>query len=205
MAAALFDRPGFGPDALMAEVVSGTTAAQRGRTAQVVFEKLDPGASDAILEVGFGSGRLLAELAARARRGFVAGVDPSERMYRHALHRNRRAVADGRLELRQGESADLSIFAESRFDKAVAVDVIYFWTRPARDLEELRRVLRPGGELLLGFRPPGRSTSRVAFAPERAASLLRELGFEDVRVTHEPGERAGTWIQARRGSAPRPA
>jgi len=203
MAAAVFDRPGFEPDALMAEVVSGTTSAGRGRTAQGVFEKLAPAADDAILEVGFGSGRLLAELAARVRRGFLAGVDPSERMYRHALHRNRRAVATGRLELHQAQSADLAAFPDERFDKAVAVDVIYFWTRPARDLAELRRVLRPGGELLLGFRPPGRSASRVAFAPERAAALLSELGFEEVRVTHEPGERARTWIQARRGSRPR--
>ena len=38
------------------------------------------------------------------------------------------------------------------FDAAFTVHTIYFWPEPARQLRELRRVLRAGARLVLGFR-----------------------------------------------------
>ena len=54
---------------------------------------------DRVLEIGFGPG-LAIEMAARlARSGKVVGVDHSDVMLRQASHRNRAAIAAGRVQL----------------------------------------------------------------------------------------------------------
>jgi ubiquinone/menaquinone biosynthesis C-methylase UbiE len=142
---------------------------------------------DRVLEIGFGHGRTLALLAERATRGLVAGVDPSEVMLAMASRRNRRAIRAGRVELRRGGAAQLP-YPDAHFDKAIAVNSVQFWPGPARSLAEVRRVLRPGGTLLLGIRlhdpAAGRFTS-PGFREEQLDAVQRavaDAGFHDVAV-----------------------
>jgi SAM-dependent methyltransferase len=181
-------------------VVARAASCSGESVARAVLELSELDAADAVLELGCGSGRLLSAVAARLRRGFVAGIDPSELMVRHARVRNRRWIALGRAEVRAGHSGDLSGFGAERFDKVYGTHVVYFWTQPRRDLEEIRRVLRPGGRLLLGFFPaePGRPGA-TRFAAERAECLLQEAGFAEVRTLHRAaGACSLVWAHATR-------
>src|SRR5690348_15309813 len=56
---------------------------------------------DHILDVGCGHGRSLKELAARAPRGHIVGVDPSELMVEIAERRNRLLVEAARVDVIQ--------------------------------------------------------------------------------------------------------
>jgi SAM-dependent methyltransferase len=77
-----------------------------------------------------------------------------------------------------GSSRDLGRFPTASFDRVYGTHVVYFWSEPRADLAEIARVLRPGGELLLGFFPAGvGEPRRVAFPVERALALLRDAGF----------------------------
>jgi len=111
------------------------------------LEALAPEADDRILEVGFGGGALLGQLLASGAAR-VAGTDVSE----VALSRARKrytAVAD-RLQLALcGETA--LPFADAAFTKACAVNGIYFWPEIGGRLAEFRRVLEPGGRLVLCY------------------------------------------------------
>ena len=107
--------------------------------------------NDAILEIGFGTGQLTRMLARKANKGFVAGVDPSELMVNTAHKRNTKYIKDGILDLRQGDASNLP-WANSRFDKIAALHSFQFWSDPAHDLEEVARVLKPRGFLLLILR-----------------------------------------------------
>jgi SAM-dependent methyltransferase len=179
-------------------VVARAASCPGESVARVVLELSELDAADAVLELGCGSGRLLSAVAARLRRGFVAGIDPSELMVRHARVRNRRWISLGRAEVRTGHSGDLSRFAAERFDKVYGTHVVYFWTQPRRDLEEIRRVLRPGGRLLLGFFPaePG-AGGATRFAAERAEQMLVEAGFREVRVERRAaGASSLAWAHA---------
>lgn len=147
---------------------------------------------DAVLEIGCGHGRTLVQLAKRANAGFVAGIDPSDVMVRLATRRLRDAIERGRAEVHSAEAARLP-FEDGRFDAALAVHVLYFWSEPQVELREIRRVLRPSGTLVLGFRPD--DPDARAQLPDSVYHLrsiadveksLRESGFEVERVaTHE--------------------
>jgi SAM-dependent methyltransferase len=88
------------------------------------------------IEIGVGSGRFAAPLGVRM------GVDPSAAMLAQARLRGIEAV--------QGVAENLP-FADGSFDHALVVTTICFVDSPARMLDEARRVLKPGGRLVIGF------------------------------------------------------
>lgn len=185
---------------LLPEVVARAASCSGESVARAVLELTELEPADAALELGCGSGRLLSAVAARLRCGFVAGVDPSELMVRHARARNRRWIALGRADVRTGHSGDLSRFPDASFDTVYGIHVVYFWSEPQRDLAEIRRVLRPGGRLLLGFFPaePGRSGA-ARFSAERAERLVAEAGFVRARVEQRAaGGSSLAWLRAAR-------
>jgi ubiquinone/menaquinone biosynthesis C-methylase UbiE len=180
-------------------VVTRAAACSREAVARVALELLELQPADAVLELGCGSGRLLSALAARLRSGFAAGIDPSELMVRHARMRNRHWIARGRVEVRNAHSGDLRAFPDGRFDKVFGAHVVYFWTEPDRDLAEIRRVLRPGGQLLLGFFPKDGGAGSARFPIERAEPWLRGAGFVAIRtVRHDAGGRPLAWVRGER-------
>ncbi len=167
------------------------------RAHSFALKRLDVQESDAILEVGFGTGRLLKRLAKRARGGFVGGIDPSELMLRTAEKRTKRFRNKGRVELKLGEVSALP-WPDARFDKAAVLHCFQFWSDPAHDIAEVRRVLKPGGLLLLILRahrkagpkwlpnPISRSGQEIAGAFE----LLANNGFSETRIEGKAGSSA---------------
>ena len=163
--------------------------------------------TDAVLELGCGSGRLLSAVAARAAAGLRGGHRPLG-----ADGAPRRASATGagsplgRAEVaRRARAATSSRFADARFDKVYGTHVVYFWTEPERDLAEIRRVLRPGGRLLLGFFPAEPSGSRRDALRRRArpSSSCAEAGFAERRRSTACCGRDARWRGcARRADRP---
>src|SRR5215218_262843 len=152
---------------------------KRNRWAAALLE-VQP--EDHILEVGFGPGLGIRELARRATDGFVLGIEHSEVMVRQATIRNRAAVEQGRVELRLGSALDLRDFSEM-FDKALAVNNFGMWPEPEARLKDLRGALRPGGRVAIVSQPrcPGATaatTERIGVETER---LLRDAGFIRIR------------------------
>lgn len=205
-AAARFDRASS-LDHQVSPVLLGAVIAQSAsydpeQVADTALERLAAGPEDHVLELGCGSGRLLFRLAARARRGRVVGIDPSELMVRHARHRNRGWIGAGRAQVEQCWTRDLSRFADQAFDRVIGVHVVCFWDEPARDLAEVRRVLRPGGSLLLGFRPAVRGEPEagepLARMPiERVERWLRWAHFTVSDTVMRGGpERPLAWVRA---------
>src|SRR4029453_7542968 len=118
---------------------------------------------------------------------YLAGVDPSEVMVRLARKRMRRWIEAGRAEVSLASSAKIP-YADGRFDAVLAVHVVYFWNEPVADLREVRRVLRAGGRVLLGYRPRDEETLAALPATvyalrsvEQIEGLLAESGFVEIR------------------------
>jgi iron complex transport system substrate-binding protein len=102
--------------------------------------------------------------------GRVAGVDSSEAMLAMASRRNRAALAAGRVDLRLGRAEEIP-FADASFDAAYAANSVQFWPGPERSMLEVRRVLRPGGTLLLAIRLDEPGAGRFASPGFSAAQV----------------------------------
>lgn len=109
-----------------------------------VVELLEIQPDDRVLDVGCGPGVAVAAAAAHARHGTVAGVDGSAEMVRQARRRNRVAIRLGRVSIHHADAAALP-FGDAHFAKAATVNSLQFWPSPAAGLQDLHRVLAPGG------------------------------------------------------------
>ena len=97
-----------------------------------------------VLEVGVGTGLALPHYGSDKR---ITGIDLSHEMLTLA----RRRVLDrglARVEALHEMDAEATVFATASFDIAVAMFVASVVPNPRRLLEEMRRVVRPGGHLL---------------------------------------------------------
>ena len=130
---AQFGRP-TGLPGRMAGRVMAHRSSNRRRNAWVV-SLLDVQRDDRVLEIGFGPGVAIRELARLAADGHVYGLDHSEVMVRQAARRNAEGVRRGQVELRLGTVERLPAF-DVPFDKILAVNVNVFWLKPARELEQ---------------------------------------------------------------------
>ncbi|GAA4237929.1 hypothetical protein GCM10022254_51770 [Actinomadura meridiana] len=120
-----------------------------------VARLLDVQPGERVLEIGYGPGGLIRRLSGSAA-GRVCGVDPSPEM--REMARAHAANAD----LRLGTAEDTG-FGDAEFDCAVTVNTVGLWPCLERGLDELRRVVRPGGRVVIawhGGRRPPRLTRR---------------------------------------------
>jgi ubiquinone/menaquinone biosynthesis C-methylase UbiE len=111
-------------------------------------DRLSLGPGDRFLDLGCGLGAALEHAAATGAE--TSGIDPSPAMVERAAARVSRAeVAEG--------SAESIPFDDDRFTAALAVSTYHHWADPEAGLAEVRRVLAPGGRLLIVERKLKRS------------------------------------------------
>ena len=121
-----------------------------------------------VLDVGCGTGTLLAMIAERHPDALLAGVDPDPQV----LQRAQRKIAQSghSVALRQGSATALPYAAES-FDLVVSSLVFHHLTcgEKLQAMREIHRVLAPGGELHLGDfgEPDSRAMRVVSFLTEK--------------------------------------
>lgn len=112
-----------------------------------MLDELGVRAGHTVLDLGCGPGTDLVALAeAAGAAGAVIGVDHDEAMVEAARARTAdRPVVD----VRQGDVHDLPL-PDAGADRARTDRVLQHVADPARALGEIRRVLRPGGRLVMG-------------------------------------------------------
>jgi arsenite methyltransferase len=153
-------------------------------------DRLALGGTESVLEIGFGGGVALAQILERTD-GLVAGIEISDAMIAQGRRRFRRQLEQGRLELRKSGVSEIP-YADGRFDRALTAQTIYFWPDPGAGLNEIHRVLKPGGRLVLATASPEemdkRSFTRHGFRKfddEELEALLQGAGFSDVVVERD--------------------
>lgn len=130
-----------------------------------------PHARGDVLEVGIGSGLNLPFYSGKVRR--VYGVDPSSELQKLARKRMAGQAIDVEF-LSQSAEETLPLSDES-VDTVVITWTLCSITNPPRALQEMKRVLKPGGRLI--FVEHGRAPdSRVAAWQDRLTPLWKRIG-----------------------------
>jgi len=154
----------------------------------LTLEGLALGANDRLLEIGFGSGYLLERVLANGLCEYVAGVDVSREMALHVSRRLKRHIKAGKAEIRHGDIESMP-FADSEFTALCSVNTLYFWRDPKRALAECRRVLKPGGRIVLCFNSkndlaqwPGHVHGFTLYELAEVEALLAAAGFSGLQT-----------------------
>jgi SAM-dependent methyltransferase len=164
-----------------------------GLRARLLRGELRPG--DSVLDLGCGDGTFT-RLAAEAGAGSVVGVEVAEAALRRAR------AAHGDLEFRLAAIDGPLPFADASFALVWCSEVIEHIADTAAWLSEVRRVLAPGGRLLLTTPAHGRvrlllhGVERYSepqgdhlhlYTARSLRTLLDDFGFADIRVRAASG------------------
>lgn len=150
------------------------TATLQKSAAERLFEMLDIGTKDDVLDLGCGPGHLTSKIRAMTE-GSVVGIDPSQGMITEARHNY-----PSRITFLVGDAETLS--SAGQFD-AIFCNSTFQWFRdPARAVSNCFNALRPGGRVAI------QAPARKNFCPNfvRAFETLRDDprtrdGFEHFR------------------------
>jgi ubiquinone/menaquinone biosynthesis C-methylase UbiE len=144
-------------------------------------------------DVGFGGGvGLRALLAAVGDEGRVHGIDISTTMVDRARSAFATEARNGRLELSLGSLVDLPL-ADRSVDAVITCNTVSFLDDVTPAFDELARVLRPSGRLVVGISDPDEMAAipvtahgfRLRPVPELLGAMtsagLREVRSESLR------------------------
>ena len=158
-----------------------------------------------VLDVGCGGGRTIATLAEMATMGKVCGVDYSTASVAASRKHNAGRIAEGRVDVQESSVSNLP-FPPATFDVVTAVETHYYWPHLATDLQEILRVLKPGGSLMILaetykgrrfdwlYRPVMTGLLGATYlSVDEHGAILSNAGFSDVQVSVEKSK---GWICA---------
>jgi len=106
--------------------------------------------NDHVLEIGFGTGKFINEMAKFLNEGLFEGIDLSNTMVVMAERKNRKYIANGKVIIAQGDFGE-TVYRNDSFDKICSANTIYFWPNPDNYAKKIFRILKPGGKLILAF------------------------------------------------------
>lgn len=153
----------------------------------LAWSMLDLKPDDHLLEIGFGNGKQFPHYFDMQPGLSVTGLDFSESMCEEARASNLGLIEKGFLTILCSDTQHMPL-EDEMFDWILGLNVLYFWDSPGSHLNQLFRVLKPGGHLLIGYRPrktvehlPFTRQNFTLYEPEELDMLVRDHGFEKVR------------------------
>jgi ubiquinone/menaquinone biosynthesis C-methylase UbiE len=151
-----------------------------------------------VLDVGCGGGQTVRTLAAMASDGHVDGVDYAGASVAMSRDTNHDLIQSGRVDIQEAAVSRLP-FRDESFDLVTAAETHYYWPHLLSDLREIRRVLKPGGTLVIIaetykgrrmdwlFRPVMRILLRATYLSlDEHRALLTDAGFTHVEIDADP-------------------
>jgi SAM-dependent methyltransferase len=171
--------------------VTGPGMAEEMRIARLL---LGLGEGERVLDVACGPGNFSREFAgATGPQGLVAGIDASRTMLERGAEEHRRIGLDN-LVLIRGDATALP-FLDATFDGACCFAALHLFADPFAALDEITRVLAPGGRIAIMTSVRRQLTIRPLKPLVERSSGMRV--FESDEITGALSERGYTGIHQR--------
>ncbi|MBA7564135.1 2-methoxy-6-polyprenyl-1,4-benzoquinol methylase, mitochondrial [subsurface metagenome] len=148
---------------------------------------------DTILDIGCGGGRTVNTMAKIAAEGKVYGIDYSEVSVAVSTSKNKRLIDAGRVRILHA-SVDSLPFSDDMFNLVIAVESCHFWPDLVNNLKEIRRVLKPGGSVIIvnaiyrdeRFEKRNSKVARMGdftyHLPDEFRGFLKDAGYSSIQI-----------------------
>jgi len=157
-----------------------------------IIGKLSPRKGEHILEIGYGPGLGIYQIASSYPDCRISGIDFSELMYRKASGKNAKFIRKGTVHLQHGDVLTLEPDNE-KFDKIFCVNVIYFWNDLNLAFTKIFNMLETKGEFLI-YMDHMDDLDKAKFLAdfckypvEEVEKALKNAGFADIEYTFDRG------------------
>ena len=190
------------PQGILGRIIAFIMSFETKGMNQIGLDLLELRPNDKVLEVGFGHGKTISKGCALIKNGTFAGIDISKTMLSVAENYNKRLIEKGRVELKLA-GVDNIPYKDNYFDKVLTVHTIYFWKDPSKSINELHRVMKPGGRLVIGFRFDSNAKQSFPaevytfFSEDEVSTMLKEAGFSIYQCKNDfNSKRSLYWLVA---------
>ncbi len=146
-----------------------------------IVEQLDIRPYQHILEIGYGSGNTLMEVARNLKIGFIAGIEESIDKYRQAYSKNKKMVREQLLQLHIGTIHELP-YPHHYFHSIYGINRPLLHGNPG-ELIQLVNMLKTGGRLIM-VAQPNRTTDEATMyqAAEKIKMDFTNAGLSDIQI-----------------------
>lgn len=148
-----------------------------------LFSAIDFGASNEILDVGCGSGALIADFVKNTSAEKIDGMDFSEESVKASKKMNKKELGN-RVNIYQADITKTD-FDNYEYDTITACETVYFWPDVKAAFKEVYRILKPGGRFIIILEECDKASDEmthiidgmVIYSKEELTSWLTEEGF----------------------------
>ncbi|MBF2405549.1 class I SAM-dependent methyltransferase [Listeria innocua] len=133
-----------------------------------------------VLDIGYGGGSNVKNLAELNKNWTIYGVDISEESYKTATNLNKKAINNGKVKLSIQDVALMNYPADF-FNIVYAIQTHMYWDNPQKGFEEIYRVMSQDGVLIVSSEKDKIDYHMDEYKTTATLTLLlKEIGFREV-------------------------
>jgi ubiquinone/menaquinone biosynthesis C-methylase UbiE len=157
--------------------------------------------TDILLDIGGGTGMIVDQILAKTScEGYIVELEQKKLLYAAKKRKNINLV---------NASADFIPFQYEYFSKVISIVAFHHFSDQDSALEEIKRVLKPGGSLILNEIDPSTFKGKIVsfgentlkkmnckyYSPSQLHEKVKAHAYQEVSITHEP---IGYFLSARK-------
>jgi ubiquinone/menaquinone biosynthesis C-methylase UbiE len=167
----------------------------------LLIELLDLTSNDILLDIGGGTGMIIDQLLAKSScEGYIVEVEQKKLLYAAKKRKNINLV---------NASADFIPFPYEYFNKVMSIVAFHHFSDQNSALEEIKRVLKPGGLLVLNEIDPSTFKGKIVsfgentikkmnckyYSPSQLHEKIKGHAYQEISITRAP---IGYFLSARK-------
>jgi ubiquinone/menaquinone biosynthesis C-methylase UbiE len=157
--------------------------------------------TDILLDIGGGTGMIVDQILAKTScEGYIVELEQKKLLYAAKKRKNINLV---------NASADFIPFQYEYFSKVISIVAFHHFSDQDSALEEIKRVLKPGGSLILNEIDPSTFKGKIVsfgentlkkmnckyYSPSQLHEKVKAHAYQEISITHAP---IGYFLSARK-------
>lgn len=193
------------PSGERAKEVADTMFASNENMIKTTIENLRAETPAQVLEIGFGNAKHLAFLFRELAVKHYTGIDISKAMVAEANLVNKTYVAQQKANFLEVDGKGELQFTENYFTHCFTANTLYFWEKPQQYFNEIFRVLKPKGQLVIaciakefGEQLPFTQKGFTFYSKASIKTFFKNAGFaaiSSIDYSEDVKSKDGQWVR----------